>query len=1028
MHAYIGSLPPKPGRRFKQPLRQTVGLNCVHLPLFAAVDNSALRVKDGKQIEVVDGSTGEVVAQFLRLLCVKAMALAFNSCARQQTLNLQVDHVFQQATESDVMERSLRSLTAACVEGVNVSVLAVGSAKTPKCRVLFTPLTEQSIAAAVFNTLLDALQAKVAALSSSGVNLLNGGGDSVGVTPARRSQTVTSATFSLRVSFAEFYEETITDLLAGGILDDGDAANGSSRPPLAIEDDPGLGKTIRNLTQSSPLTSATSFRRLLDAGINARRSANGLYGNACEFSSAVLRSGASVRLSEGPLLNKSLFAFQEVVQTLGGSDADGTSASSAPVRYQASQLTTLLQDALGGNCLTFVLLCLSPGDLTGSTATLQLGRLLPRVHTFPVVNNDMFRGLRQRQRLAQQRVPCVADAPRIEPEGQQGLAVYERRLHDLEGKLAQSGLERRVLRDDKDALVAQLGELRGKYRELFDNELALRSELLACEQEKLALSKAFVAFQLERDVQAQQLDSDKFEAETRLLKAEQLVVEIQQDDATKAAQIQDLCAKMNELVADKTRLGTELAFLQQAAKSAEQTRDAEAKKNQQLSLELIVAVNQKQKLQGEMETRASQSRSLQTQSDAQKLQCSQLRSDNEALRQQVETFGANLEAMRKDVVRRELELERAELAARKEQLETQQAGRDAEHLRERTTERLSEELTAKQAAFAAEKHALELQLERLQRDLVSETREKQHAMTSWKAKSEENEELLLALERARHDSQAQLETFRLKLALLHQSTDAEEGGNRAGAGPRALRELLSSYQLREKELRDQLESMRNVSLRLARRLRNLVQVAVESPQTNEDDRAEKHEKADEEVEVGELELLRDRLAAAEQRVALEMEQRTEQALLVSELETQNAQLMREQKKRPQQNASPRSHSDDGVRAIAEMHAALTRQLDEVRRLTLQQQDPQQTRSIDSGAPAPLLEGDAGTSTELQALRAANAQLETRLSSTKTHWTALLEQVERRCAELLTKNVMLTEDNQSLRQHITKLHKQKPPRT
>ncbi|RLN71775.1 hypothetical protein BBJ28_00017142 [Nothophytophthora sp. Chile5] len=944
MHAYIGPLPPKPGRRFKRPATTDGGAELrASPPFFAAVDNSALRVKDGKQIEAIDGSTGEVETQFLRSLRVKP---AFNSCTRQQTLNLQVDHVFQQATESDVMERSLRSLTAACVEGVNVSVLAVGSAKTPKCRVLFTPLTEQSIAAAVFGTLLDALQAKVAALSSSGVSPLNGGGGSVGVASARRSQTVTSATFSLRVSFAEFYEETIT-------------------------------------------------------------------------------SGASVRLSEGPLLNKSLFAFQEVVQTLGGSDADGAPASSAPVRYQASQLTTLLQDALGGNCLTFVLLCLSPGDLAGSTATLQLGRLLPRVHTFPVVNNDMFRGLRQRQRLAQQRVSCVADAPSAEPEG---LAVYERRLHDLEGKLAQSGLERRVLRDDKDALVAQLGELRGKYRELFDNELALRGELLACEQEKLALSKAFVAFQLERDVQTQQLDSDKFEAETRLLKAEQLVVEIQQDDATKAAQIQDLCAKMNEFVADKTRLGAELAVLQQAAKAAEQTRDAEAKKNQQLSLELIVAVNQKQKLQGETETLASQSRSLQTQSDAQKLQCSQLRADNEALRQQTETFEASLEALRKDVVRGELELERAELAARKEQLETQQAGRDAEHLRERTAERLGEELTVKQAAFAAEKRALELQLERLQRDLASETREKQHAMASWKARSEENEELLLALERARHDSQAQLETFRLKLALLHQSTDAEEGGSRLGAGSRALRELLSSYQLREKELRDRLESTRNASLRLTRRLRSPLQAAVESPQTNEDDKAETHGEADEQVQVGELELLRDRLAAAEQRVALEMEQRTEQALLVSELETQNAQLMREQKERPQQNAPPRSPSDDGVRAIAEMHAALTRQLDEVRRLTLQQQDPQQTRSVDSGAPAPLLEGDAGTSTELQALRAANAQLETRMSSTKTHWTALLEQVERRCAELLTKNVMLTEDNQSLRQHITKLHKQKPPRT
>ncbi|EGZ21957.1 hypothetical protein PHYSODRAFT_492954 [Phytophthora sojae] len=499
----------------------------------------------------------------------------------------------------------------------------------------------------------------------------------------------------------------------------------------------------------------------------------------------------------------------------------------------------------------------------------------------------------------------------------QNLADYERRLHDLEGRLAQNALERRVLREDKDVLTAQLGELRAKYRELFDNELSLRTELLACEQEKLALSKAFVAFQLERDTQVQQLDSDKFEVETRLLKAEQLVVEIQQDDTTKAAQIQDLCAKMNELVADKTRLGGELTLLQKAVRAAESALNAEAKKNQQLSLELIVAVNQKQKCQGEMEALAAQLRSRQAQVDAQLKECTQLRSDNEALRQSAAEYDEKLEAMRKDVVRRELELERAELAVKKEQLETQQAGRDADSKHERSVKQLSDELVTQRAAFAADKRSLELQLERVQHDLARETRDKQQAMASLKAKHEENEELLLALERARHDAHAQLETFRLKLALLQQSSNNVEGAGESasGAGLQALRELLVSYQMRERELRDELSSARSASV--------------------------------------------------QQQVASEMKQRTEQALALAELEARNVAL------------------------------------------------PQTSSNNPSDA------------SELESLRAAKAQLESRLSSSKAQWMALLEQVERRCAELFTKNVMLTEDNENLRQHLTKARMKAP---
>lgn len=106
------------------------------------------------------------------------------------------------------MERSLRSLAAACVEGVNTSVLAVGSAKSQKHRVLFSPMPDHSVAESVFQTLLDLLKKKVAAISNGAFAAVDGAAS--GGTSARKNPTLSSATFALSVSFVELYEETLS--------------------------------------------------------------------------------------------------------------------------------------------------------------------------------------------------------------------------------------------------------------------------------------------------------------------------------------------------------------------------------------------------------------------------------------------------------------------------------------------------------------------------------------------------------------------------------------------------------------------------------------------------------------------------------------------------------------------------------------------------------------------------------------------------------------------------------------------------
>lgn len=103
------------------------------------------------------------------------------------------------------MERSLLPLVKACVEGVNVAVLTLGSAASRTSALLFEPIQTQSVVSLLFQTLLASLHAKAGALASSGNSRA---GDAATSSPSSAKQPAFA--FELSVSFVEFYEETMT--------------------------------------------------------------------------------------------------------------------------------------------------------------------------------------------------------------------------------------------------------------------------------------------------------------------------------------------------------------------------------------------------------------------------------------------------------------------------------------------------------------------------------------------------------------------------------------------------------------------------------------------------------------------------------------------------------------------------------------------------------------------------------------------------------------------------------------------------
>ncbi|GLE09145.1 hypothetical protein PINS_up020736 [Pythium insidiosum] len=316
--------------------------------------------------------------------------------------------------------------------------------------------------------------------------------------------------------------------------------------------------------------------------------------------------------------------------------------------FEDSVLTQLIQDCFGGNTLALSLSFFSERDFQGSKASCKLSEKVRSIDNFPIVNNETVRGLLQRRQKVQ---PDISSTP-SQLAGSTETDVYVSKIHDLERQLAQEVVTKKLLREDKDQVVAVMNELKIKYQQLFDNEIEIRKELLQCEQEKLTLSKAFVEFQIEKNTQLQDIDAARFELENKLVQTEEMLLQIQEDDRKKTSQIQDLCQKINEVIQDKQELARNLELLQTRCGELDSVVAQERKKNQQLSLELIVLVNQKKKYMSDIEAMEMQGRLAKESMDTVIKQQQDLRESNEALQSKTIQLATQLDQLRSELARK----------------------------------------------------------------------------------------------------------------------------------------------------------------------------------------------------------------------------------------------------------------------------------------------------------------------------------------------------------------------------------------
>ncbi|DBA70526.1 TPA: hypothetical protein ACH3X2_011925 [Trebouxia sp. C0005] len=453
-----------------------------------------------------------------------------------------VDYLYgPDTTTRHVHDRTVEPLLHKFVEGYNTTAIMFGSTGTGK-----TSLLEgrNGIAIDDDSTKTPGQEGLVQLISASLFDLLEEKQLSTGDKVAARRRLYQARGFEYFVdcTYVELFNESCSDLLR---------PEGQLVSKLAVVEDP-EGWHVAGLRSRLARNSA-ELAQIFEAGCQARDHGYMDLGSVHDRTAAIFTirlaqfnpavdaededaatvsrlhvvdmAGAErllvdpelLRQREGTQVNQSLLTFATILRKL----AQGKPSHS--VNQDASVLTKLLSEALGGNCLTTMIGTVRQGEWDRSLATLKHLVAAQQVYNYPVVNHGRVRGLLQRLRsrllhlqgersaLQQQLIQLP-----IEPDDSQ--APLRNRIRSLQAQLADSRQEQKKQAADKAALQARLQAANDKSaaQDVEKGKLqASTEELIKSEEERLTVSQALLTMQLDLNKAQEEAENTKFALEQK---------------------------------------------------------------------------------------------------------------------------------------------------------------------------------------------------------------------------------------------------------------------------------------------------------------------------------------------------------------------------------------------------------------------------------------------------------------------------------------------------------------------------------
>ena len=339
-------------------------------------------------------------------------SLQFNSSREKNTYRFNFDRIFPpSSTQEDIYSFGVKGIIDSVLNGYNGTVLAYGQTSSGKTYTMQGEMASEDT------------QGIIPRMISHVFNFIykNEGTD-----------------FMIKVSMIEIYQEKIRDLLdisrvnlniredsIKGIYVDGCSERyvGCPGDVLALLE---LGSANRAQAATNMNEHSSRSHSIFILTINQTNKKEGfskigkLYLVDLAGSEKISKTGATGHtLEEAKIINKSLTTLGRVINNL-------TDGKSTHVPYRESKLTRVLQESLGGNSKTCLIITCSPSiyNESESLSTLRFGERAKKIKNKPKINKEV----------------TVAELQRLVEQLKENLKKANARITQLENFIRQNGM------------------------------------------------------------------------------------------------------------------------------------------------------------------------------------------------------------------------------------------------------------------------------------------------------------------------------------------------------------------------------------------------------------------------------------------------------------------------------------------------------------------------------------------------------------------------------------------------------------
>jgi hypothetical protein len=316
-------------------------------------------------------------------------------------------------------------------------------------------------------------------------------------------------------------------------------------------------------------------------------------------------NAADVRAREGIDKHKAILSFGHLVKQLSNDTQE-----SAYANYGHSKLTHLMEDVLGGNCVTVCLATIGqdPAQQKGAAATLRyVSKHLQQIRNFPMVVDDTLYNLLRRHRLKVAQLRQEVSALQSGEIGQanaggKDMSDHLLAIHELEGRIITANMEKVRLANEREILLQKFQALRSKYTELTKSKSELQKRLILSEEDRLKIGAALIDQQINGAQKETSVEQEAYDLRSQLAMVQEHNRELQYAQESEAQKIADLQDTVATQMKEKEELWQEFVALQQNLLNARKDTESHKRKEEMLSIELLNLVNARNALSAEKET------------------------------------------------------------------------------------------------------------------------------------------------------------------------------------------------------------------------------------------------------------------------------------------------------------------------------------------------------------------------------------------------------------------------------------------